>query len=94
MQKFIKILKKVKQLSPEELIKLAQVIMPNVKTDISKDKIYSYLMAAFRMGTTKLNQFSLPIEGGYSSQFIRGQQCLVPDLEANKAALKKFIFKS
>lgn len=88
------ILKKVKQLSPEELIKLAQVIMPNVKTDISKDKIYSYLMAAFRMGTTKLNQFSLPIEGGYSSQFIRGQQCLVPDLEANKAALKKFIFKS
>ena len=88
------ILKKVKQLSPEELIKLAQVIMPNVKTDISKDKIYSYLMAAFRMGTTKLNQFSLPIEGGYSSQFIRGQQCLVPDLEANKAALKKCIFKS
>lgn len=88
------ILKKVKQLSAEELIQLAEVIMPNVKTDISEDKIYSYLMTVFRMGTTKLHQFSLPIDGGYTSQIIRGQQCLVPDLDVNKAALKKFIFKS
>lgn len=88
------ILKKMKQLSAQELLNLAEVIMPNVKTDISKDDIYSYLMTVFRMGTTKLNQFSLPIEGGYTSQIIRGQQCLVPDLTTNKSALKKFIFKS
>lgn len=88
------ILKKVKQLSAEELLELAKVIMPNVKTDVSTDDVYSYLLAMFRMGTTKLHQFSLPIEGGYSSQTIRGQSCLVPDLETNKSALKKFIFKS
>lgn len=88
------ILQKMKQLSAEELLDLAEVIMPNVKTDISQDEIYSYLMTVFRMGTTKLHQFSLPIEGGFTSQTIRGQQCLVPDLASNKAALKKFIFKS
>lgn len=88
------ILKKVKQLSPEEILNLAEVILPNVKTDVSESDIYSYLMTAFRMGTTKLHQFSLPIEGGYTSQMIRGQSCLVPDLPSNKAALKKFIFKS
>ena len=88
------ILKKVKQLSAEELLDLAKVIMPNVKTDVSSDDVYSYLLAMFRMGTTQLHQFSLPIEGGYSSQMISGQSCLVPDLTANKSALKKFIFKS
>lgn len=88
------ILKKIKQLSVEELLELAEVIMPNVKTDISKDEVYSYLVTVFRMGTTKLHQFSLPIQGAFTSQTIRGQECLVPDLSANKTALKKFIFKS
>ena len=88
------VLKKARQLSPDELLKLAEVIMPNIKTDIDKDEVYTYLMTIFRMGTTKLHQFSLPIEGGYTSQKIRGDQCLVPDLSANKAALKKFLFKS
>ena len=88
------ILKKVKQLSPEEMIELAEVIMPNVKTDVDERDIYSYLLAVVRMGTTKIHQFSLPIEGGYTSQTIRGQSCLVPDLPSNKSALKKFLFKS
>lgn len=70
------ILKKVKQLSPEEMIELAEVIMPNVKTDVDERDIYSYLLAVVRMGTTKIHQFSLPIEGGYTSQTIRGQSCL------------------
>ena len=56
--------------------------------------IYSDLLAVVRMGTTKIHQFSLPIEGGYTSQTIRGQSCLVPDLPSNKSALKKFLFKS
>ena len=68
--------------------------MPNVKTDVDERDIYSYLLAVVRMGTTKIHQFSLQIEGGYTSQTIRGQSCLVPDLPSNKSALKKFLFKS
>lgn len=87
------ILKKVKTLSPMELLELAEVILPNIKTDISKKMIYTYLMTVIQMGTTELKQFSVPIEGGFTSQTINGGQCLVPDLPANKSALKKFIFK-
>lgn len=88
------VLKKVKQSSVGELLSLAEVILPNVKTDIEEKDIYAYLMTVVRMGTTKLHPFSLPIQGGYTSQTIRGQSCLVPDLASNKSALKKFIFKS
>lgn len=88
------VLKKVKTLSPEELIKLAEVVLPNIKTDVSKKKIYSYMLAVVQMGTTELNQYVIPVEGTYTGQSIGGQDCLVPDLEANKTALKKFIFKS
>ena len=88
------ILKKVKTLSPEELLELAEVIMPNVKTDLSKKKIYTYMMTVIQMGTTELHQFSLPAEGCFTSQIISGQQVLVPDLDANRTELKKFIFKS
>lgn len=86
------ILKKVKTLSPMELLELAEVILPNIKTDISKKMIYTYLMTVIQMGTTELKQFSVPVEGGFTSQTINGGQCLVPDLPANKSALKKFIF--
>lgn len=88
------ILTKVKALSPEELLKLAEVVLPSVTTDISKKDIYTYMLAVLRMGTTELHQYSIPIEGGFTSQKINGEDCLVPDLAANKAALKKFIFKS
>lgn len=87
------VLKKIKTLSPMELLELAEVILPNIKTDVSKDMIYSYLMTVIKMGTTELKQFSVPIEGGFTSQMINGGQCLVPDLQANKNALRKFIFQ-
>lgn len=87
------ILKKIKTLSPMELLDLAQVILPNIKTDVSKKTIYSYLMALIQMGTTELKQFRIPIDGGFTSQTINGGQCLVPDLPANKNALRKFIFQ-
>lgn len=88
------VLKKIKSLSSEELIKLAEVVLPNIKTDVSKKMIYSYMFAVVQMGTTELNQYVIPVEGTYTGQKIDGQECLVPDLDANKEALKKFIFKS
>ncbi len=88
------IVKKAKTMSPEELVKLAEVVLPNITTDLSKKKIYSYMLAAVQMGTTEVNQYVIPIEGGYTSQTINGQDCLVPDLDANKTALKNFIFNS
>ncbi|MCH5265461.1 MAG: LCP family protein [Lachnospiraceae bacterium] len=89
------ILTKVKTLSISELLDLTEVVLPNITTDISKKKIYSYMMGVVQMGTTELHQFSIPVEGTFKGENIPGLgDCLVPDLDANKAALKKFIFKS
>lgn len=89
------ILNKVKTLSPSELLDLAKVVLPNITTDISKDKIYTYMMSVVKMGATEIHQFSIPAEGTFRGENISGVGlCLVPDLAANKTALKKFIFKS
>lgn len=86
------IFKKAKTLSPTDLLELAEVVLPSIKTDISKDMIYTYLVTLVQMGTTQVKQFSIPIDGGYTNQTINGGQCLVPDLAANRNAMKKFIF--
>lgn len=87
------LLKKVKSMSPTKWLDLVDIILPNVKTDLDKDDIKSYLMAVVKMGTTELKQFSLPIQNGYTSQKINGEDCLVPDLSKNREALEKFIFE-
>lgn len=87
------LLKKVKSMSPNKWMELVGVVLPKVTTDLDKDDIYSYMVAIVRMGTTELNQFSLPIQDGYTSESINGEQCLVPDIPKNKTALQNFIFK-
>lgn len=87
------LLKKVKSMSLSKWMELVDIILPNVKTDLDKDDIYSYMLAVVQMGTTELHQYSLPIENGYTSQNIGGQACLVPDIPKNKSALYNFIYK-
>lgn len=85
--------KKLKSMSITKWMELIDLILPNVKTDLKEDQIYSYLLAVVQMGTTEIHQFSLPIDNGYTSQSINGQDCLVPDIAANKKALTNFINK-
>ncbi|MCM1245164.1 MAG: LCP family protein [Roseburia sp.] len=87
------LLKKIKSMSLNKWMELIDIIMPNIKTDLTKDDIYSYMLAVIQMGTTELNQYSLPIDGGYTSQTISGEDCLVPDIPKNKSALYDFIYK-
>lgn len=87
------LLKKVKSMSLNKWMELVDIILPNIKTDLTKDDIYSYMFAIVQMGTTELNQYSLPIQNGYTSQSINGQDCLVPDIPKNKSALYNFIYK-
>lgn len=87
------LLKKIKSMSLNQWMELVDIILPNITTDLKKDDIKSYMFAVVQMGTTELNQYSLPIQDGYTSQKINGEQCLVPDIPKNKTALQNFIFK-
>lgn len=87
------LLKKIKSMSLNQWMELVDIILPNITTDLKKDDIKSYMFAVVQMGTTELNQYSLPIQDGYTSQSINGEACLVPDIAKNKTALQNFIFK-
>lgn len=87
------LLKKVKSMSIDKWMELVDVILPNVTTDLSKEDIYSYVLAVVKMGTTDIKQFSLPADGAYTGEKINGADCLVIDVEKNKKALSDFIYE-
>lgn len=87
------LLKKVKAMSVERWMELVGVVLPNITTDLSKDDIYSYLLAIAKIGSTEIKQLSIPADHTFSSQLINGQSCLVPDIQKNKDAIHNFIYK-
>ncbi|WP_034785649.1 LCP family protein, partial [Eubacterium xylanophilum] len=87
------LLTKVKSMSVDQWLDLIDVVMPNVKTDLSKDDIYSYMVAIAKLGTTKLDQYRVPADNTFTSPTINGSSVLDIDLEKNKNGLHNFIFK-
>jgi len=95
---------KVKALPKTEWLEIANKLLGNVKTDLTNDKIISYVMDVVTLGTTEIHQLQIPLEGYYRSsspgEFSVGD-CLVmtdginSDLSttANAEALNNFIFK-
>ena len=84
------ILKKVKQLSPEEMIELAEVIMPNVKTDVDERDIYSYLLAVVRMGTTKSISSACRLKAAIQARQFAVSRALCRICQATNPHLKSF----
>lgn len=85
------ILKKAKKLSLSELLELAEKIVPEISTDLTNEEIISYMKTILFMGTTKIHQFRLPVDGSYTPQIIYGMDVLVTDVEQNREALQDFI---
>ena len=85
------ILIKAKKLSLSELLELAEKIVPEIATDLTNEEIISYMKTILFMGTTKIHQFRLPVDGSYTPQIIYGMDVLVTDVEQNREALQDFI---
>lgn len=84
--------KKVKSMPLSKWMDLIDVVLPNISTDITKDEIYTYALAVIKMGTTQVQQFRVPVDGGFHEEKVGGQDQLVPDIEKNKTELHTFIF--
>ena len=56
---------KVKSLPMSDWLKLANKLLKNVTTDLSNDKIIEYGKDVVTMGTTKIHQLQIPINGYY-----------------------------
>lgn len=63
-----------------------------VKTNLTKADMMSYLTTAVSFGTTELDTFRIPLDNAYSGQKIDGKSVLVVDFDANKNALREFIY--
>lgn len=83
---------KAKSLSITQLVDMMTNVLPYVATDLSNDEIKSYMKSVLMMGTTKIEQFRLPVDGTYTDETIRTMKVLVPDIPTNAQKLQDFIF--
>ena len=81
-----------KSMSLEELISLAEELMPYISTDLTNDQIMSYMQSVLMLGTTQIDQMRIPIDNSYEQRRIDNMAVLVPDMETNVNALQDFIY--
>ena len=80
------------QASPATLVDLAQVILPQVTTDMSKSEILSYAANVAAYLGYDVQQQQIPAEGTYSGATISGMSVISLDLDANIKHLQGTIY--
>ena len=79
---------KVKKSSVSDLLKLVDVVLPYLSTDMSNAQIMRIAMKyAPSLASLKISTHSIPADGTYKNASIRGMAVLVPDLYAIKELL-------
>ncbi len=95
---------KIKSLPKTEWLGIANTLFEHIKTDLSNEKIISYMADMITMGTTQIYQLQVPVEGYYRTsedgEFSVGSCLIMTDgvssdlsVAANAEALNQFIFK-
>lgn len=86
------IITSMKSSSPSTLMNAANQILPLVQTDLTSGQILSLATEAPAMMKNDVQTFYVPPTGDYQSMSIRKMAVLVPNREACKEALWKFIY--
>ena len=83
------LLNSVKDMSPDQLTKLVNKILPMITTDMSNADITNYMLKILPiLPDLQVTTQHIPANGTYRSCYVRGMAVLVPDLEANRAILQ------
>ncbi|MBE5936519.1 MAG: LytR family transcriptional regulator [Lachnospiraceae bacterium] len=72
----------------------AEVILPEVTSDLTAEQIMDYMTNVILMGTTEINQLRIPIDGSFSNESVNGQDVLAIDIEQNVRAYNEFVFEN
>lgn len=86
------IIKQALKTNPVKLLKLARSIVPQVESSLSKADIIKLAVKAVPCLLKDITQLQIPAEGTWSSGTRDGMSVLVVDKDANKKALKDFIY--
>lgn len=75
------------------LISLSDDLLPNFTTDMSQPEILDYIKTV-KTNNMTLNEttYRLPVDGTYSSEYVRGMAVLVPDLAENSRYLHEYLY--
>ncbi len=83
---------KVKKMPMSKWMKIIDVVLPNITTDISNSEIISYATTVVTMGTTKINQYRIPVEGHYHGAQSATDGDVLELNPENKDLLQTFLF--
>lgn len=87
------IFEKYKSKSKLELGSIMFSLLPMIKSDINSDHFELLLNEFFEMGTSKIDQLRLPVDGTFTDNVeVRGMDVLIPDWDKNITELHNFIF--
>lgn len=86
------IVAKVKGSNPFTMYNLAEVILPQVKTDITKGEMILLGLGALAYMGYDVEQLRIPIDNTYTEKYFGDQLALSIDFDANKKALIDFIY--
>lgn len=85
---------KAMYLTPREILKLANQLLPCVSTDLSNAEIIGYVSNVVMNHMIIAENYRVPKEGTYTPQSIRGMSVLVLDCKANNQYLKEKIYEA
>lgn len=86
------VLKNINNKGVLKLPGLISSVLPYVETSLSNKDIVSLATTVVGFKTSKFEEFRVPVEGYYKSEFLKGMYVLTLDLEANKNKLHEFIY--
>jgi anionic cell wall polymer biosynthesis LytR-Cps2A-Psr (LCP) family protein len=81
-----------KSASPSTLVDLAQVILPQVTTDMTKSEILSYCANVAAYMNYDIVQQQIPVDGSYSGATISGMSVISLNLDKNIQYLQSTIY--
>ncbi|MBP9988488.1 MAG: LCP family protein, partial [Ruminococcus sp.] len=85
----------IHQMTTQSLFKTGKAvsdILPLVTTDIPPFNMTLRIFSGISLLGYSNDQLRIPCDGMYSSRYVQGQSALVPDIDANKAELHKFLY--
>lgn len=83
---------KTKTLGITKILGLVNELLPSVTTDLSNTQLIGLATTILQINDQEIDSYRIPIDGAYNSSVIRGMQVLVPDLEKNRAELRKNLY--
>ena len=87
-----KVFEKVRSMNLLEMNKLLNVLLPEIKTNLTETEIVSLMLKVMTYLEYDLDSLRVPIDGSYQNMRINGMSVLGVDLKTNQEAIREFIY--